>query len=132
MGRSGALNWGYYYYKMVLKLDMQQLIEEAIPWMYSRTYNHNWLGSLLLKGLSNPNSSSEKLNLVRDEIGDEVVHAFVAAIANNTSLKSLEVNYVDSIRHWRLDDIVALLNPDSSALVELNLSNININEGYLW
>lgn len=67
--------------------------------MYSRTYNHNWLGSLLLKGLSNPNSSLEKLNLVRDEIGDEVVHAFVAAIANNTSLKSLEVNYVDSIRH---------------------------------
>ena len=54
---------------------------------------------------------------------------FVAAIANNTSLKSLEFNYVDSIRHWRLDDIVALLNPDSSALVELNLSDNIIDEG---
>ena len=83
----------------------------------------------LLKGLSNPNSSLEKLNLVGDEIGDEGAHAFAAAIANDTSLKSLEFNYVDSISTdvWMIL-LQSLLNPDSSALVELNLINNNIDD----
>ena len=79
----------------------------------------------LLRGLSNPNSQLEELDLCGNEIGDEGGIAFAAAIATNTKLKILNLEYHSfSFNGWS-PLLKSLVNQDS-ILENLYLAGANI------
>jgi len=78
--------------------------------------------------LENANSSLEELNLSENNIGDDGVAAFAAALVNNTTLEVLDMSYAQSVSAAGWGTFFNLLMNSNSALETLDLSTNHIGD----